>query len=479
MTYSAGESAGREPRSSAKHSPWLFCAWLVLTGCGGLGVRTDGATAPLDDGGGPDAAGETSETAGASGPSLLGAPLLFNPTSHGFGVSAVVATGDPSVLRAHVRVLGTAPWGEAVLATVRGADVAQWAFEGLGPGTRYEYEILCAGDGGEAALYSGSAVTQRGAGDSFTFALITDSHIGSDLRYPNQGNPTVLGAVSTEVGTASPDFIVHLGDMLDFHQYGFNSPPPQGAITRAAYLNYRTLLGDTLGHAAHFATIGNWEGENGNYTSDQRAWSQQQRMLYVPGPAPATYPESGSPGEDYYAFTWGDALFIVLNVMSYTPTEHLLSTSNGGLPDDWTLGTAQFDWFASTLANATAKWRFLFIHHTVGGAAGDAINSAYGRGGGQAAHVGEQAKVHQLMLQYGVQIFFYGHDHVFADMQVDGIHYTLPGSAGAPWNFSQSETGYSQSWPDSGWGRVTVSPGAVNVQFLKMGGGLLYEYTLQ
>jgi len=32
-----------------------------------------------------------------------------------------------------------------------------------------------------------------------------------------------------------------------------------------------------------------------------------------------------------------------------------------------------------------------------------------------------------------VQIFFYAHDHVFTDMVVDGIHYTLPGSAGAPW----------------------------------------------
>ena len=82
------------------------------------------------------------------------------------------------------------------------------------------------------------------------------------------------------------------------------------------------------------------------------------------------------------------------------------------------------------------------------------------------------------MRQYGVQIFFYGHDHVFADMQVDGIHYTLPGSAGAIWNFTPAETGYSQSWPDPGWGRVTVSPGSVNVKFLKVGGGLLYEYTL-
>lgn len=92
--------------------------------------------------------------------------------------------------------------------------------------------------------------------------------------------------------------------------------------------------------------------------------------------------------------------------------------------------------------------------------------------------MGEQATIHQLMLQYGVQIFFYGHDHVFTDMQVDGIHYTLPGSAGAIWMFPQSQTGYAQSWLESGWGRVTVSPDSVDVQLVKMGGGVLYEYTL-
>jgi hypothetical protein len=31
---------------------------------------------------------------------------------------------------------------------------------------------------------------------------------------------------------------------------------------------------------------------------------------------------------------------------------------------------------------------------------------------------------------------------------------------------------------ESGWSSVTVSPDNVHVQFLKMGGGVLYEYTL-
>jgi len=265
--------------------------------------------------------------------------------------------------------------------------------------------------------------------------------------------------------------------MLDYHLFGFNAPPPDSSWARLAYLDYRRMYGDTLGHVAHFTAIGNWDGESGCNTATEIDRSLSQRLLYAPGPTPDTYPAGGSANQDYYAFTWGDALFIVLNVMTYTPTCHLLA-ADPGLPDDWTLGAAQLAWLKTTLADATSKWRFMFIHHTVGGAAADSDDSAYGRGGGQAAHVGEQAMIHALMLQYGVQIFFYAHDHVFTDIVVDGIHYTLPGSAGAPWKFDASLTGYTQYWPDSGYGRVTVSPSSVQVDFVAMGGQVLSSYTL-
>ncbi len=165
--------------------------------------------------------------------------------------------------------------------------------------------------------------------------------------------------------------------------------------------------------------------------------------------------------------------------MTYTPTCHELSTYPG-LPDDWTLGEKQLAWLESTLSQATSQWKFLFIHHAVGGEAGDPVNSAYGRGGGQAAYVGEQATVHEMMLKYNVQIFFYGHDHVFMDMVVDGIHYTLPGSAGAPWLFSTSITGYPEGeyYPVSGYARVDVSPVTTHVTFLGLENTELYSFTV-
>ena len=111
--------------------------------------------------------------------------------------------------------------------------------------------------------------------------------------------------------------------------------------------------------------------------------------------------------------------------------------------------------------------------------AGNYDNSAYGRGGGQAAHVGEQASIHAMLLKYGVQVFFYAHDHVFTDMVVDGVHYTMPGSAGAPWKFNASETGYQTYWPDSGYGRVRVTPDDVRVDLIAAGGQVLAGYDLK
>jgi len=459
------------------------------TGAGGNGTQstsadssgattTTGATTATTTSGGNSTS--TTGAGGEPGLTLYGAPLVVSPTYDSFTVSTVVQSGDPATLRARVRPEGDSPWSEPMPPTTRALDLAEWRFDGLAAGTRYEYDVNEVTDATAANPrfhFEGSAVTQREAGEAFTFAMLSDTHIGAYLEYSNQGYPETLEAISAEVGQAAPDFVVNLGDMLDFHQFGFNSPPPSGEITALAYQNYRYLLGDMAGHTSHFPVIGNWDGEAGSYTAEQIAWSREQRQLYVPAPDPATYPEGAAPGADYYAYTWGDALFIVLNVMSYTTAEHVLNDDEAA--DDWTLGTEQLDWFRSTLEDATSKWRFVFIHHTVGGAAGDAANSAYGRGGGQAAYVGEQATVHELMLEHGVQIFFYGHDHVFADMVVDGIHYSMPGSAGAPWKFTTEETGYTEYWDESGWGRVDVSPDSVHVQFIAMGGAVLFEYTLQ
>ena len=448
----------------------------------GADTNTAGSTDTATDTGIDTVHCDTDEIAFGAAYHLVGAPLLFAPTETGIGVSVVLDGGDPGQLALWVGKVGEplAASESMPVITIGCPHIFSvvWRTDGLQPATAYVYRIVTQSSTGPGmTLYEGSFTTALPSGAGFSFALLTDSHIGSNLSYSGQGVPEILQKIGDQITTAAPDFMINLGDMVGFYDYGFNAVPPNGTVTRDAYLNYRSLLGDSIGHVPHFATIGNWEGEQGYFADDEIAWSRTARKTYLPGPAATTYSEGGSVDEDYYAFTWGDALFIVLNVETYTTSAHRLGDGDG-TAEDWTLGDTQMAWLKTTLENASSKWRFLCIHHPVGGNAGDDINSAYGRGGGRAANVGEQAVIHQLMIDYGVQIFFYGHDHVFVDMVVDNIHYTLPGSAGAPWLFTSERTGYEDYIQESGWARVDVSPDSVTVTFISQDGEVLDDYVV-
>ncbi|RLB61407.1 MAG: hypothetical protein DRI90_11420 [Deltaproteobacteria bacterium] len=455
-------------------------------------------------------------------PATLLLPLISRPTEQGVTINVVapnhvaglvleyrrqppdsgsgprVQPGTPSSSGA---AAAAGEWRRAGEPRGVAGDTVEWILGGLVAGGRYHYRVTALA----GHQVSGSFVTQRPAGSTFSFALLTDTHIylrdfsraelaahplpAADVernggieqalqeRWPERAHGhAILPRVAENVLADAPDFVIHLGDVIDLHGFGFNVPIPSPRWARKGWLDYRWLLGPLAQHAAHFAVIGNWDGEKGNFTAQQRAASRQQRYAYLPNPTDATYPDGGSRHQDYYAFQWGDALFAVLNVITYTKTEHVLRKPSR--PDDYSLGDEQLRWLERTLAQATARWRFVLIHHAVGGRGGDEKNSSYGRGGGRAAQVGEQARLHALMQKHGVQVMFYGHDHVFYDMVVDGIHYTLPGSAGAPWKFTSAETGYETYWPDSGHARVQVGPKRVDVELVSVERRVLHRYSL-
>ncbi|MBN2492350.1 MAG: metallophosphoesterase [Planctomycetes bacterium] len=457
------------------------------------------------------AAGARAQDGAARAPArLLGPPLLVRPTTDGITIHVVFAGEGGEGIGLEVWPDGEegpldtdeprAPPPPELLAP----DALLWRVTGLRPATRYRYRIRT----GDRAAAAGSFVTRRPPGEAFTFALLSDAHIfvrdftEAELaahplpaavvrRYRTEENAkwtlrmwrayghAILPRVAGLVRKDRPDFLVNLGDVIDLHGFGFNVPVPDESWMRKGLLDYRRLLGPLAAHVAHFTVLGNWDGESGHFSEAEQQRARGPRHIYLPNPRPEDAPEGGGVHQDYYAFTWGDALFVVLNVVSYTPTAHLLDrTADPGRPDDYTLGEEQMAWFARTLAEARSRWRFVCIHHAVGGNAGDVRNSAYGRGGGRAAQVGEQARVHALLRKHGVHVFFYGHDHVFTDRVVDGIHYTLPGSAGAPWKFTRAETGYETSWPDSGYARVHVAPDRVEVVFVDVEGRQLHRYAL-
>ncbi len=334
-----------------------------------------------------------------------------------------------------------------------------YTLEKLRPATRYEFELWAEGKPVENG--GGSFITRRPARQPFTFAVMTDAHVSP--VYPDRSN--VLRLCADAVAANKPDFVLHLGDNIHTVGSGHGGYALEENHPNVFYIYFRQVLGNLQSQGAQFVLNGNWEGENGWHPQPNRAWAKNARMLFTPGPDDKTFPQGGSADQDYYAFTWGGALFVVLNVTGYNSIDHC-HTTGPGKADDWTLGKKQMAWLEKTLAASKEQWKFIFTHHAVGGNGGDEVNSRYGRGGGRAANVGEQAKVHALMKKYGVEAFFYAHDHVFTDMQVDGIHYICNGSTGAPWKFTTEETGYENYIPDSGFTIVNVDADKTTVRYV-------------
>ncbi|MBW2067234.1 MAG: metallophosphoesterase [Deltaproteobacteria bacterium] len=326
----------------------------------------------------------------------------------------------------------------------------------------YEYQVYAREKSNTnfQRVTKGTFRTQRTKHSSFSFAVFSDAHIAPFYR----DRMEVLREVGKGILARKPEFAFMLGDNIQtFTSHG--GPMTEPRFGPILYSALRHALGELPSSVPVYKVLGNWEGENGWHPDRERGWARNARTAW-PNPGPGTYPEGGSGNEDYYAFTWGDVLFIALNVTGYTASDHAMQ-SPGGRADDWTLGKEQREWLYDRLSRSKAKWKLIFIHHTVGGNAGDDVNSRYGRGGGRAARVGEQAVIHRWMGEFGVQVLFYGHDHVFTDIPVDGIHYVCVGSAGAPWKFPESVTGYRKFWTPSGCTWVDVKDDRLEISFVK------------
>lgn len=216
------------------------------------------------------------------------------------------------------------------------------------------------------------------------------------------------------------------------------------------YALQRQFLGLVGDSAPLFLVNGNHEQaaqSNLNGTPNNVAlWAQLARNRYYPQPAPdGFYTGDAQPVEhigslrDYYAWTWGDALFVVLDPYwhSSVPVDNALG-GDGKRSDMWdiTLGDAQYQWFRNTLENSDARYKFVFAHHVNGtGRGGIELAGDYewgGKGKNGAweftrMRPGWELPIHQLMAKTGVTIFFQGHDHLFDRQELDGVIYqTLP-----------------------------------------------------
>jgi hypothetical protein len=403
---------------------------------------------------------------------------------------------------------------------------------GLYPDMRYFYRLQFTPLGSDEPLAGAehSFQTQRSPNESFTFTIVSDSHLG---QYGGQttDQKALYQQTLLNAAAADPDFHIDLGDTSAM------DPSPLGtgmteAEAEAAYYVQRPFLGQISASVPVFLVLGNHENEEGWNWDDNDHFAapdkslalvgMRARKLFFPNPVPDSFytgNEDPLPAlfadatgdtkrEDYYAWTWGDALFVVLDPYQYSMRWPDEGTKYGGEGQDgevsgdrwdWTLGYQQYEWLKETLENSDAKYKFVFSHHETGG------DNPYGRGGiesagyyewggknadgtwgfstkrpgwGVDAEHPDGTPVHQLMVENGVTIYFHGHDHAYAYETLDGIVYQecpKPDEAVPP------ETSYlvesdadggnhypnAATLPASGHIRVSVASSGVHVEYVK------------
>ena len=283
---------------------------------------------------------------------VVGGPYVVNVGPRSATVMWVVQTGEAS--------LGTEPNKADKTAPVLRAQ--KTAFLGLKPGTIYYYRVFP----GEAG--KGSFKTPSDGEGRFQFVVYGDTRTRHDVHR------TVINGI---LKYASPDFILHTGDLVA----DGNDP--------ALWPIFFDAERELLRKAAFFPSLGNHEQNALSYFDFLNA-------------------------KAYYSFNWGNAHFMVID----SDIENAAETKTQR-DSFW---QEQTRWLEDDLREAQkADFRFLFAHHPP--------MTAVKRRQGDNPHM---TALEPMFEKYGLTAGFFGHDHNYQHYLQNGVHYFVTGGGGAP-----------------------------------------------
>jgi hypothetical protein len=369
--------------------------------------------------------------------------------------------------------------------------------DGLKPDAAYRYRVFTRAKGKQefTAEPESTLRTRRAPGATFVFGVQGDSH---PERTGKMFHQDLYARTLANVVKDSPDLYFTLGDDFSIERLIERKTATQSSVD-AVYALQRGFLGAVGRSTSLFLVNGNHE-QAARYLLDgtpenPAVFAAKARTRFFPLPAPDGF-YTGDEEEvphigllrDYYAFTWGDALFVTLDPYWHSPTavdnragETAKNGKKGGKGDrdlwDVTLGEAQYRWLARTLSQSKARWKFVFAHHVNGtGRGGVEVATGYewgGRRGNREEFATRRPTwdfpVHALMAVHGVTIFFQGHDHLYARQELDGVVYqSTPNPADDTYTaFNREAYRTGEALPNSGHLRVTVSPAEVRVAYVR------------
>jgi len=423
--------------------------------------------------------------------------LIGRPTASSITIN-VIPDAEIELFYEYGTVSG-AYTGQSALGTAAAGVPYEVVISGLDADTLYYYRMRyhAPGDGAEDWITRAEHTfrTQRAAGEAFSFDISSDAHVNIML-----GNVATWRQTIQNIASDNPDFLIDLGDTFAMDSV------TTAAAANAAYLYARNPANNLLGSISPsipiFLAAGNHEQQEGWHLDDTGnpatslpvLGTNAQKRYYL-NPVPDgfytgntdtySYLEGDHLHEDYYAWEWGDVLFVVIDPFWYTTTKPFTGNQGGGESSDtgsgdrwdWTLGQQQFEWFKQTISESNATYKFVFAHHMVGG------SDDYVREGAIPAHLFEWGgynlngttwgfnterpgwgddPIHQLMIEYDVDAFFHGHDHQYAYEVRDGIVYQSLPSAGFSGNgfnlYNEADPYTEKVLPSPGHLRVSISP---------------------
>jgi acid phosphatase type 7 len=233
------------------------------------------------------------------------------------------------------------------------ATLHEIKLDGLESDTKYYYQTTTVAEGKTLASKVLTFTTAVQPDSAFAFTLVGDT----------QRNPKITGRIANLMFERRPNFVVHLGDVVD------HGP------------DKKQWVGDLFGpssalfsRVALFPCIGNHEKNHAFY------------YQYFSLPAP----------EYYYRYRYGNADFFVLDTNKPVKA-----------------GSEQYAWLDRELARSDAKWKFAYHHHPAYSSDGDDYGNTWtGLTPSTLGDLNARSLV-ALYEKHNVDVVFNGHIHLY------------------------------------------------------------------
>ena len=430
--------------------------------------------------------------------------ILGRPTNNSITIN-VLFSAQVDVYFEYGTVKGVYSNSTSVVTSTLNEPVVS-VMSGLLPETRYYYRTRyrATGTGTFLASSEHTFITQRKPGSKFVFTVEADPH-----PYDPKGYHPLWDICLQNQLNDGADFMLDLGDTFGDDHLVTSGNPYTTTQIQQLMLDNRPHFGLVCHSLPFFFCEGNHEGESGYYLlqtppNNIAVYETLWRKTYYPNPEPDGFYTGnneeelfgmGKP-ENYYAFEWGDALFVVVDGWRY------YTASAKPRNWEWTIGKTQYDWLKTTLETSKAKYKFVFTHHVMGetrGGIGVATGFEWGgmdNGSNKFAinRPGWAMPIHQLMVANHVNVFFQGHDHLYARESLDNLVYQevpMPADSSYTLGYIANADAYSGVvLKGTGHLKVTVNSDSVKVDYINSklpkdetptskNGDVLYSYSVK